>query len=441
MQSISTASERDNTIFWAVITSLASKMGTLLLRVISIPIAIRVLGVEEFGVYSTITIVAAMVNVMIVGLGPTLTQRLSKAVAENNQKIQQQTVATALLFTGVVTLILSVIFCLGVWLIPIPVLFGERFAPFALSMKSACLLAMVIMAIDFFCLQVERIRDGFMETRINNIWGTLGNFTGAIALFAAIQHFPNILCLLIAVNGSVALAKLGNAIHFFCQRPFLFHWIRDFSGKLLKPLVSSSAVFTITYSLSALVEYSALGYLAGRYLGPEAAATCAILVTVHFSLTGILQMFTIPAWPALIDARARQDFNWIRKTTRKIQTLSVLFGLGVFLILAFAGLWLIKLWVAVDLEIGGLGMLMFGAFFAIHVWRHANQMLLLSFEQQHWVALITTIEATMVLAVIWALFHGHGTLDQVYMGVSLVIVAISGWLFPTRLKSQLQQLN
>ncbi|NNE91337.1 MAG: lipopolysaccharide biosynthesis protein [Verrucomicrobiales bacterium] len=435
------AKTRDRSIALAVLTAIASKCGTLLLRLISIPVAIRTLelGLAEFGVYIAILTIVTMVDLLHVGIGPALTQRLSKAHTEGNIEAQKRVVATSMVLSISLTALFGAILAIVIWKVPIPVLFGEKFAPFADSMKTACWLALVIIAVEFICILIDRARDGYMETRISNLWGAAGNVAGAIVLFVGIRYFPTISFLILAVNGSVAAAKLANTIHFFAKRRFLTRWIANFDRSLVKPLALAGLVFTVTYSLSAMVEYSGLNYLVGRYLGPSAAATAGIFVTIHVSLNGILQMFTVPAWPALIDARGRGDFEWVRKTGARLQILAVLFGLGAIGGIALLGPWGIPLWIGEEVVLDRVGMIGFACFFAAHLWRHGNQILLLGFDREKSVARVLLVEGAVVLAVAWSILHFGGTLSTVYFGGAAAILLVTGWNFPLRFRGLIRQ--
>src|SRR5690606_37801949 len=126
------------------------------------------------------------------------------------------------------------------------------------------------------------------ETRYNNSWGAAGNVLGASTLLVGIWFFPTIEFLLIAVNGSIALAKLCNTIHLLEQRPYLFPRFSLFRGKLVKPILRDGMQFSVTYILAAAVEYNLMAFLIGRYIGPEAVAVFNVMITIHFSMAGLI---------------------------------------------------------------------------------------------------------------------------------------------------------
>jgi O-antigen/teichoic acid export membrane protein len=88
-----------------VITSFVSKFGTILLQLLSIPLALRVLGREEFGLYTTVNLTLVAISLLQAGVGPALTHGLSKARAAADETRQRELGSTAFFLmagTGVI---------------------------------------------------------------------------------------------------------------------------------------------------------------------------------------------------------------------------------------------------------------------------------------------------------------------------------------------------
>ncbi len=431
-QAAATQGHRNRSIRLAVLTSILSKFGTVLLRIISIPVAIRVLGMEEFGVYAAITTVVSMIDMMHVGIGPALTQGIAKALARDDRRHEQGIFATAVILSTVLTLVAALGLATLVFFLPITTLFGENFAPFAGSMRRACEIAIVIVVVELICVVVERARDGYQETRFNNAWGAAGNFLGAAGLIIGVKFVPTIEFLVLAINGSVALAKLANTIHMMVQRSYLWPRLSRFRRALVKPLLFDGARFSVTYLLSAAVEYNAIAYLIGRLVGPEKVGLYNVMITVHFSLTGLIQMITVPLWPAVVDAHSRGDAAWVRKSARRIHLLAPAYGLAALVGMVALGPWAFPLWIGEDFSLDRPALAVFGAYFTLHLWRHVNQVLLLGIGEVDFAVRVVIAESLAVLAVVaWGLNHGVG-LFGVYASIALCLAAISAWLYPIR---------
>jgi O-antigen/teichoic acid export membrane protein len=433
-----TAAHRDRSLRLAVITSLISKVGTIVLRLVSIPIAVHLLGMELFGVYTAITMAVGMIDMLHIGIGPALTKALAKAVARGDRETERTVFGTSILLSLGLTVLAATTGLVLLLNVPIPDLFGQEFAPVRDTMFHAALLGMLIIQVEMMCIPFEMGRDGYQETRFTNAWGAAGNVFGALLLLGGIWFFPTIEFLLIAVNGSIALAKLGNTIHLLLQRPYLFPRFSLFRKALVPSLARDGIRFSITYILAAAVEYNLMAFLIGRQVGPEAVGVWNVMITVHFSLTGLVGMITKPYWPALMDAFERRDLPWIVRSSNRLRLGGLSFALFAASGLIALGPWGLPLWAGEEFHtavpeaflMDRLALIAFAAYFVVHIWRHINQTLALGVGRVSAVARIVVAEAlVLVSAASFVLYH-EGGIGTIYLSMALSIALLSGWLFP-----------
>lgn len=434
------AHRRNRSIRLAVVTSLFSKLGTVILRLVSIPIAIRVLGMEEFGVYATITMAVALIDTFHVGIGPALTQAISRAAAAGDRDRERAVFVTAFLISSGLTLLIATVLACLLYFLPVETLFGEKFLPYAGPIHRACTIAIIVIAIQLISMVSDKARDGYLETRYNNAWGAGGNFLGAIVLASGIWFFPTIEFLVLAINGSAALGKLCNAIHLMRRRPYLIPVFSGFRRELVKPLVHDGALFTVG-AFNALAEYNAASYLIGRLTGPAAAGVFAVLVTLHMSLTGVIQMLTIPAWPALVDAKERGDIAWIQKMAHRLQLIGPAFAVAVGIGLIALGPWALPLWAGKEFQLDRFGLLAFSVYFLVHIWRHVNHMLLYGLGKVAASAAVTAVEALVVLVTVaWACSQGADVTRILWtMVVSLALVGSA--IYPVLVRRSVREIH
>ncbi|MGY8687973.1 MAG: hypothetical protein ACKVHP_09590, partial [Verrucomicrobiales bacterium] len=115
----------------AALTSLASKCGNILLQIVGMGLAFRVLGEEAFGVVAMITTLITFVILSELGVGPGLTNVLSKSIAADDMKRAGVAFSTAFFLTVILAFV-GCLAVLGVALsIPVDTLFGEKFLPYA----------------------------------------------------------------------------------------------------------------------------------------------------------------------------------------------------------------------------------------------------------------------------------------------------------------------
>ncbi|HQW29787.1 MAG TPA: hypothetical protein PK529_11415, partial [Verrucomicrobiales bacterium] len=302
----------------------------------------------------------------------------------------------------------------------------------------AALVGLFIIQIEMTCIPFEMARDGYQETRFSNAWGAAGNVAGALTLVIGIWFFPTIEFLLIAVNGSIALAKLGNTCHLLIGRPYLFPRFSLFRKKLVPLLARDGIRFSITYILAAAVEYNLMAFLIGRHVGPEAVGIYNVMITVHFSLTGLVVMFTKPYWPALMDAFERQDTSWITTTSNRLRLGGLLFALLSGIGLVALGPVILPLWAGEEFyttagesfKMDRFALICFGAYFTAHIWRHINQILALGIGWISPVARVVVAEAAFLILMTGYALYQDASVSTIYLVMAGSITLFSGWLFP-----------
>ena len=420
---------RNRAIRRAVFTSVLSKAGGALLQLVSIPIAIRVLGLEMFGIYSTVTIAIALIILLQIGVGPALTHGISRAVASGDRELEKNYYTTSLfLILGFVFAAFTVVASI-LSNVPITTLFGQDYARFADEMTPALWLGAIILLIEFALTHTERTREGYMETNINNAWGAAGNVLGALSLGIGIFFFPTIEFLLLTVYGSNVVAKIGNTIHLLSKRPYLLPRFSRYHAKIRRVLISDGIAFFFSGSISALVEVNAVALILAHVLGPPAIAIFNILLQISTILTGIILMFTTPTWPAIVDAFARNEFAWIHLTAKRLRRFAYFYTCAAGAALVLLGPWLIPLWLGDEVQITRSVYLAFAFFFFVDIRNHVNHSLLVGVGKVKEAAVYILIEAAIILgpALTGLLLFG---LPGLLWGMFLTKAMITGIVFP-----------
>ncbi len=402
---------------------------------------------EMFGVYTTLTIAVWLFDTLHIGLGPALARMISRAVVKEDRDREISVFSTAFIVTATLSTIAAIAAVLVFSFIPITTLFGEEYASVAPEMKSAIWIALAILFIQSVCSTAEMAHDGYQETRVNNSTGAMGSVLAAITLASGIWFFPSIAFLLIAVNGPIALAKLVNLIVLIKRRPWLLPAKKFFQRKLVKPLLGDGIRFSVTYLVSALVEYNLMVLLIGRFVGPAEVGVYQVMIQIHFGLNSIAYMYTGPLWPAVMDAKGRNDWSWIQRTTRKSQM--GIFAFAVFCVtcMVVLGPWLLTLWVGERFyqEVGPAfqmnreALLAFGAYFAVHMSRHINQTIAVGLDLINFVCIVLIVEALLMLGTAMFLLSNGGTVTSLFTSMAVVIGICSAWLFAVAVRKTIRQ--
>jgi len=181
-----------------------------------------------------------------------------------------------------------------------------------------------------------------------------------------------------------------------------------------------------------------MAFLIGRPVGPEAVGVWNVMITVHFSLTGLVGMITKPYWPALMDAFERRDLPWIVRSSNRLRLGGLSFALFAASGLIALGPWALPLWAGKEFHtavpeaflMDRLALIAFAVYFIVHIWRHINQTLALGVGWVSPVAAAVVTEAVVLISAASFVLYHEGGIGTIYLTMAVSIGGLSGWLFP-----------
>jgi O-antigen/teichoic acid export membrane protein len=420
---------RNRTIRSAVFTSILSKAGNALLQLLALPVAIRVLGREEFGLFTTVILTLSTVSLLQVGVGPALAHGVAQANARSDSQRRRELASTAFWMMLVICLVAGVTLAVVLLAVPLTTLFGEGYAGVESAMRPALWLGLALFLLLFLLNLTERLREGQLEVAATNLWGALGNLLAAGAVGIGVWFVPEVWFLVLAVHGSGVLAKLANTATLWRRYPDFIPRISGFRLPVAKHLMSDGVSFAAVCLLTGVVEYNLCGWMVGRVGGPEEAALYGVFVSLAVMMLGFVIMLTAPTWPAVAEALARGDRTWAAKASRRLQGYGLAVGAAAIAGLVTVGPWVFEVWLGSEFAGTSRWLLgCFGFYFAAHVWRHVHHSLMIGTGQVGRLAKIQLVE-TVVLVIAARIALDAGGVSMMLAAMGATILLITGlWL-------------
>ncbi|MDB6080566.1 MAG: hypothetical protein JWO82_4313 [Akkermansiaceae bacterium] len=440
------ASRRDRSIRLAISTSLLSKVGTLLLQLVSIPLAVRIFGRTEFGLYTTVNLTLTTVSMLEVGVGPALAHGLSKARATGSEEDQKILGSTAFFTVLGVAILVAILLAAVLLTVPLAAIYGQDFAGKESVMRPALWVGLGLFLMFFLLNLTERIREGHLEVAANNLWGAAGNLTAAAAvgfgvLAARREWFtPEIWCLVLAVHGSLVLAKGANTISLWRTHPAMIPRLSFFRKAVAKHLFSDGMSFSTSLLLTGLVEYNLCGWMVGRLDGgPAATALYGVFISLTVMQLGFVIMLSTPTWPAVAEALARDDYPWARRAAKRLYLFGTGFAFCSAIGLIAIGPWVLPLWLGKDFSgISRAVLACYSLYFVAHVWRHLNHALMVGTGQVGRLARIQVVESVLVAGIAYLALR-YGSMEIMLLAMAVVMLSITGWLLPRQVAAMLRK--
>jgi O-antigen/teichoic acid export membrane protein len=431
------ARRRNRSIGLAVATSFLSKAGTVLLQLLSIPIAVRVLGREEFGIYTTVNLTLSLVALLQVGVGPALTHGLAKARADGDEAAQRELGSTAFFLIAGIAALAGLALAAVLLTVPVSTLYGEEVAAKEAILRPALWTGLFLFLMLFILNITERVREGHLEVASNNLWGAAGNGLAALAVGTGVWFVPQVWFLVLAVHGAMVIAKLANTVTLWRKHPLMLPRPAAIRVARARHLFGDGVAFSACCLVTGIIEFNVCGWLVGRTLGLADVALYGVFISMTVMQLGFVVMLSSPTWPAVAEALARGDRSWAQRAASRLYRFGAGFALCSALGLTLLGPWLLPLWLGNEFaHIGRPLLACYGLYFIAHVWRHLNHTLMIGTGQVSKVVAIQLIESTLIAALAPFVLKQWGIGGMLLM-MGSVILLLTGTVLPVKVRRAL----
>lgn len=296
------------------VSGILGRMVTVLVNAISLPITVRYLGPQRYGIWVTISTTVVMLAVMDLGITNSLTNLISLTYVDGDKKAARRYYATAFWMSSLISALLG----LATYLVWPQMQWGEIFhvtdSKLIHEISLSCAIALAFFLFGLPLNLVNKVLSGFQQTQLTNYFNMLSGVLGLVAIVVVVAlkgSLPELMLVYsISLLSGTILANLW--VNFWDRRwisPLPNHIDRD----SIRRLMSSGLGFFIL-QIAGLIVFNSDNIVIAHYLG--AAEVTPYSVTWKMANYAIvLQAAFFPSlWPAYSEAYARQDYQWVRDT-------------------------------------------------------------------------------------------------------------------------------
>ncbi|HEY4933206.1 MAG TPA: lipopolysaccharide biosynthesis protein [Terriglobales bacterium] len=335
---------RGGRIAAAVSSGAAARVLSSLLTLVSVPLAVRYLGAERFGVWATITSTVVLLNLLDLGIASTLTNQVARAYALGDKSHAARCTTNALALTAAIACIAGLVFAV-VWpRIDWMALFNVAASVPRQEVNNTVAAAAALVLLGLPSALGSKVFAGYQEVHLSNLVVAIGAVANVAGLFAGIELRVPMPLLLVMSAGCVTLCNFGAVVGLLLvYKPWLRPRLALLDLPLARELLASGSVFFLI-QISGAVVFSSDNLVVAHYLGVEQVTPYAVTWRL-VALTAVLQSLFFPAlWTAYAEAYARRDYAWMRQAFRITLRGCLVLNLTCAVLLIAAGKTVIRWW-------------------------------------------------------------------------------------------------
>jgi O-antigen/teichoic acid export membrane protein len=318
-------SRRDHRALVTAQASLASKAAGYGARLVSIPLALRLLGPAPYGLWLTAGSLIGWLNFADLGLGSGLVSAVAAAQGRSDSRVVQRLVSTAFAASLAVALLLAgAVLALARTDLAARLLGAGADPHLAAEARRLLILLGWLFAASFALSPVNHLCAALQEGYRAHLASIAATLTGLALLVPLWFSGASLMGFALAMGAPPLAATLALAAFLFggahrALRPRL----AAIDLRSLATIFSQGGpLFLVTLS-DVCVVYSINILVASRF-GAAEVPRVAIPLSICLVFVNICGGITQPYWPACVEAAARRDWPWIRSASLRVLRMNAL---------------------------------------------------------------------------------------------------------------------
>ena len=342
--------KRTATVKKNILASFAIKGISIVVSLLLVPMTLGYVSSELYGIWLTLSSIMMWLSFFDVGFTLGLKNKLAEAIALNDWKKGKSLVST----TYFMMILIFVPICILLELI-IPCVNWANVLNVSVHYNAEISKVLHVLVV-FFCLQMivnvlTSVVAAYQQVALSNAFSVIGNILSLIAIWFLINFCPpSLISLAFAISAMPIVVSIASSVILFHKKYRLVSPdIKCIDKKEISSLFGLGAHFFLI-QIQFIVLFQSTNILISNVSGPESVTS----YNIAYKYMGIAMMaFNIilaPLWPAFTDAKAKNDFDWMKKVYKKMSTLFVL-SVFVMIIMLLLAPWVYDIWIGTKADI------------------------------------------------------------------------------------------
>ena len=319
-----------------IILSFIIKGLSIAINLVFVPLTINYIDAERYGIWLTLSSIIIWFNFFDMGLGNGLRNKLVEAIAKNDVEEERKLISTTYVSLTAIALLIIGLYISIMLFIQWDTLLNVS-ATYREELQTLGLIIVIMFSFQFVLQLINTINSAHQKVFLTSLVFLTGSIFSLLFILILRSNIPgSILLVGTAMFAGNLLAFLLFSIHFFFfTRPDLLPSFKHFSRSSSKKLLNLGGKFFII-QIAAIVQYQTANVLISRSFSSTQVTEYNIAYRLFIILVMVFSIIVAPLWSAVTDAQSKGDFDWIRRTERKLLFLWSLFALGALGILAIS---------------------------------------------------------------------------------------------------------
>ena len=309
--------KRTNLAIKNVIISLILKGGSIFISFLLVPLTLGYLNTYEYGIWLTLNSVLSWIYLLDIGLGNGLRNKLTESLANDDYILGKIYVSTTFFFMTIIVLIFYTIFLIsGLFLDWYSILNVDPSK--VLNLNSLVSIVFAFICIGFLFRMIGNVYMAHQLPAANDLLNFIGNLCSLLIIFILTKttsgSLKDVAITFSAVPATIYLLAFPITFKIFPKIAPAFKYVKR---KYFKNLISLGINFMLI-QIACIIIFMTSNILISNLFGPEEVTPYNIAFKYFSIITIGFNIILSPIWSAITDAFTRNDYDWIKRTLRRL---------------------------------------------------------------------------------------------------------------------------
>ena len=324
---------------------------SILIALLYVPLLLNYLTQEKYGIWITLTSILGWFSFFDIGLGNGLRNKLTEALAKGNLSLGRKYISTTYaILICIFSVVLVVFHVSNFFLNWNSILNIKTIENSELYILTSIVFTFFIIRFIVHLISVVYLAD--QKPSVTKMIATSGNLLSFLMVLLLTKITINADLILLGTILSVIPVLLLIVISitsFNTRYKQLKPSLKEVDFKLSNGLINLGAKFFFV-QIAYIVVFSTSNIFITQFYGPAEVVVYNIAFKYFQIPVMVFSIVMSPMWSAVTDAYTKSDFDWLKKTLKHLNILSVLFILGVIFMIVISN-WVYKIWVGDEITV------------------------------------------------------------------------------------------
>ena len=306
--------------------SLVLKPVSVALNLVITPLVLNYLGTEKYGVWAIILNIISWIYYFDIGIGNGLRNKATETISQEEYEKTKKYVSSAYFGTGIVAITFFIIIVVIWFLLNLDTFFRVELCDE--NINEIFVISIFFVCVNFVVSLSKTSTYAIQKPGLISLFDTISQVVQIGLLIIVINLFSNSLKMVALAYGFSGVLS-GVFLYFTItrRRDFLVPSIKFIDKNYFAPLIALSLGFFIL-QICSLVLNTTDSLIISRIFGSADVTPYNIVFKVFGFFVQIHGLIIMPMWSAYTDAATKRNYDWIKKTIRKVNFISMLFSVG-----------------------------------------------------------------------------------------------------------------